>query len=193
MDELAPGDQVASHPISKHLDRELDEATDWLLYNAPLYLLPKEKYEPTSEQLIKDTASKESFILVPPLFARIAYIKFSDWEQPVYRLITEENPDYQIQLNPFTQAGKAKPVVAYAYMQPPTITGYSNWLICYSAEGTPDPVFFIKKQKAEALDDKLVEPIAWLTAARLFQIFGFADKAQLAVAQYNNFIVSRTL
>jgi len=195
MDELAPGDQISGSPINKHIDIELEEATNWLLMNAPLYLLPKEPYEPSVAQkkLIYDSGSKNAYILVPSDFLRLAYLKFQDWEKPVFNLITEEHPDYPIQLNPYTQAGKSKPIVAHIYYNPPSVGEYDNYLLCFSAEEDVDPILYIKKQKAEALNDKLVEPLAWLTTARLFQIFGYGDKYKLAVEQYNNFIASQKI
>lgn len=192
MDELAPEDQVASHPISKHIEQEMDEAALFILEGAPLHLLDYTAIE-YSGNAVFDSDGKVYYIKVPADFLRLAHFKFADWERPVHSFVAQESNEYSLQLNPYTQAGKSKPVVAQVFAKPPGESTFGKWLMCAKVETedlTPQ-LNYIKSCKPEALPDKLVEGLAWLTAGRLFQVFGMGDKAQAANQKYIEFIASK--
>ena len=196
MDELAPDDQVSTHPISTHINKELDQAAIFILENAPLHLLDHTAIDGTDDSLsIHDASNKVNYVKVPDGFLRLACFMFSDWERPVHSFISQESNEYSLQANPFTKAGKAKPVVVQVIAKPPTQSSYGRWLMCGEVENadTGAQLHYIKSDVAEGLPDRLSEAIEWLTAARLFQIFGMGEKSQAAVQKYMEFMASKTV
>ena len=47
---------------------------------------------------------------IPDDYIRLHTFKMSTWERPVHRTTSIDNPDYILQLNPFTRGGNSKPV-----------------------------------------------------------------------------------
>jgi hypothetical protein len=77
------------------------------------------------------TKKKVSFV-APTDFFEIVELRLTVWSRPAVAYIYNDSPEYLIQCNPFTRAGKQNPVVATTN----TSTGSTQRIECFSIHGT---------------------------------------------------------
>lgn len=126
---------------------------------------------------------KKVVLTVNEYFWELVAIKFPSWDKVVTSYITMDSPEYAIQNNPFTRAGKQNPVVAMS-------DGASSRVLeCYSIEEgdseTTEIFRYITIQQVPGhatfttLPDVLLEPFAKALAAELIMIKDNAAKGGL--------------
>ncbi|MDD4971897.1 MAG: hypothetical protein PHT07_20925 [Paludibacter sp.] len=77
------------------------------------------------------TKKKVSFT-APTDFYELVALRLTVWARPVVSYIYNDSPEYAIQCNPFTRAGKQNPVVATTN----TSTGSAQRIECFSVHGS---------------------------------------------------------
>jgi hypothetical protein len=186
MDELTPFDSglvisagnEESKPIDKYIDEILDQCAHKLILLAPVHLLSLTAHTPTIT--VTDTVA---LFDVPADFLGLGYLKFPEWERPVYNTIKETDPLYLRQKNIYTRAGVSKPVVALC-------TGSTvPRLECYtitSSNGAGIVFKYRAKILAELLPDNLIPALAYLTAAEIFKIFERPELVQPTMELFSN-------
>lgn len=113
-------------PIREYIDATLNEATKEMLLLLPPSLIwadtdvfnlttPNNSYyylegDPAEQMHVGKLALEQA---VGPTYVRILYVKVGAWLRPVTELITDQDKRYQLQCNPYTRGGVAKPVVVY--------------------------------------------------------------------------------
>lgn len=126
---------------------------------------------------------KKVVLTINENFWELVAIKFPSWDKVVTSYITMDSPEYSIQNNPFTRAGKQNPVVAMS-------DGASSRVLeCYSIEegdAESTEIFrYITIQQVPGhaaftiLPDVLLEPFAKALAAELIMIKDNAAKGGL--------------
>lgn len=129
-------------------------------------------------------AIKKKVVLnIPDTFWELVSIKFPSWDKVVTSYITMDSPEYAIQNNPFTRAGKQNPVVAMSDGSTTRV------LECYSIEEgdseTTEIFRYISTTQIPGtttfttLPDVLLEPFAKALAAELILIKDNANKSAL--------------
>jgi len=77
------------------------------------------------------TKKKVSFA-APTDFFEIVELRLTVWSRPAVTYIYNDSPEYAVQCNPFTRAGKQNPVVATTN----TSTGSTQRIECFSVHGS---------------------------------------------------------
>jgi hypothetical protein len=121
-------------------------------------------------------------VLLDSDFLKIDHVQMTDWERPVYDVIMEDSPLYSYQRNPYTRAGKHKPVVVLTNRD-----GFNKRLECYTTDTTGD-VYYIKRQfltssEQDFFDKSLEDRLVIICAMRVLEIIGKADLVKLLATQ----------
>lgn len=162
LDEVSPleeGNPVGSPIIEKFLDSSVTDLYSIL----PAHLI---KSTDISEQTISGNTDGSGTIEMPDGFIKLVNLKLTDWNRPVSKTITEEDPKYKLQFNAYTRGGKSKPVVVQRYDE-----ANSKFILEYFTSATHeiDRGSCLVDTKAESVQDNLVEALTWMIAANVLQ------------------------
>lgn len=195
MDEFAP--DGVSAPFEDYIGPVLDECARELLERASLHLLTPTAIPVTSGSPPASTIryyDDKAYIPVPADYVKLYEIRFPAWQKSVRRAISVEDPEYKIQENQYAKGGNARPSVALVTTQ---INGGSatKYFECGYVEdpdpGTLTPIaLYVADCKPEQLPDIFADAISWNSASKIFGIMGDANKAKLALEQYNSSMLS---
>lgn len=134
--QLAAISDIDTLTIEQIIDSKLEEAARRVLLVAPYRLVGSGKKIPdeTSVTWESQAGYGAGSILLPSDFLRLLYFKMSDWNQPVYQVISVDEPLYRVQQSRFggVRGNPQRPVCA--------IVPGSNGLVLefYSCTGGAD-------------------------------------------------------
>lgn len=192
MGELMPDTDSLNDIMSFDMDSMMNEAHRRVVLAAPLHLLYNGlatfKYSNNSDansDIVDGVVrlSKDDF-----QWLRIISVKFDCWECEVsgIEIITPNSPLYYRQKNKMTRGGCSKPVVVDC--------GYE--LRCYSvpaiSEGITGEVYYYPDTNItdnETSSTNLLDAIAWMTTALLFDAMEESGNADVARTRCNELLV----
>lgn len=182
IDETVP--QLSDGTVNRYnVDEFLEEAAIQILNTAPLHLVPIKDF---SQATVSNKPDGSGSVLLPDGFIRLIAFKMQGWERPVHSLINVHSSKYARQHNKFLRGGGSKPVVAIA----------NNRLEYYSLPANlPKHEIEIAqcviKCKANELDERLHEPLCWLTAALILGVTNEIEASHTARKRYDELIIAQ--
>lgn len=195
MDEISPYE--SGEIINTSLvEEKLDDSTLTTLKKLPVHLcMPLPMTAGTEGADIDEgtpisTGSLIGKVVLPDDFLKLAVFKMTEWERPVIKPITEDNPKYNLQQNEYTRGGVSKPVVV---IKNDANTG-KKILEYYTVKTSHaiETATYVKKDKPENLPDEIVEAIAYQCATDLYLIQEMPKQAEIALSKLNEFIQLNT-
>jgi len=127
-----------------------------------------------------------TYITKPLNFLRLYEMKFPLWVKPVRDITKPDSDDGKMQDNPYLISGIGRPSVVLRTTMP-TGGSLAQYLVCGKVTTSTNPVaLYIKIPKPEDIPDLLIDSLTWLASSKVLQISGYGDKAQGAMAQYQN-------
>lgn len=158
MNEISPYDSgdIVNNTL---VDDMLDESNRTILLIAPVHLLPVTSAEISTGTSIDD---KTGYINLPSDYIRFVELKMKDWEKSVVHPITENDPVYRLQKNPFARGDYKSPVVV--------LVGDKK-IEYYSIDSSHEIDFFkyVKDTLPENLtNQKLIDALTWQCAGDCF-------------------------
>jgi len=178
--------QIVENPM---IDEILDETADELQLLVPRYLLASTitAYNPVDASHVV-LADGSGYVVLPTTFLRLSYFKMAEWTNPVFEAISEEHPDYVKQHNPYTRGKLVKPVCVLRYDAVLSKMILEYFSVTAGSTHTVEAAAFITKKLAEELQEDLIDPLTWLVAAKILQIYSTDDpgeqKARARVADW---------
>ncbi|MBV5282158.1 MAG: hypothetical protein JZU53_06930 [Paludibacter sp.] len=185
MEEVTPFDEGLAvlssdvKPITNYIEENIQPALDELLMICPLHLTT-----PVTLPTVLSYGRKIGTLVLPDGFLRLHSFKMSNWERVVTRPISIENPQYQDQFVRWGRGGNAKPV----------IVRNSDKLEIYTFDTDSTPVIAKYVQRVNTtsnieINQKLVDPLCALIAAKVLRIFG-SEQQRVMMQEVDEFIKS---
>jgi hypothetical protein len=173
-----------TNPISTHIDKFLDnESIEDLLLQAPFQLLPFTSIDSAAISF----AGNIAIITLPGDYIRFGMIQFASWQRPVVFAYNEQDPEAKLQLNPYTRAGSAKPVVV--------LTNAASGKVefkCYTATDKTNAVAtYVRKIVLTDISDRLIPAFTWLVASKVFLSMDMPKEAEQADTMFKNSLIVR--
>lgn len=195
MEEISPFDngEVATNSI---IDDMLDYSANLLQQKIPTHLLDRHTFK---NQTIVGSSDGTGYIVLPSDFLRLAKFKLSEWERPVRggNEISDDNPIYDLQKNPYLRGGLAKPIVAIIEESTETRLEY------YVADAdsldnqnkpTIEIALYIKTVsetgtfKVSDLREVLVQPLSYQCAADVYRAMEMYDQEAKCLIEVDNWM-----
>ncbi len=177
VDEVSP-DGSTSYGLSHPIDRFLDEAAGQVLRLAPVHALGDAVADFSSSPVMPmDDGS--GVVALPDGFLRLKAFRMKGWKRPVTVAYSVGSPVYMRQFNECARGGCAKPVVV--------IDGDT---LCYFSlpEGAAHEIdtaeAVVDIPVGELFPERLVSPLAWLTACKVLTVMNENEAASDARAMY---------
>lgn len=191
MDELTPFDTglvVSSgvdyeNTVEKYIDELLNQSATQLLKEYPMHRLQKTNI---AQGDITIAADGKTTITLPANYLRLAYAVLSGWQRAVTETMTENHPQYPLQANPYTRGKMAKPVVI-ENIHESTLETYAK-----PTDGDKGTVRVIIDRLPEELSDHLIDPLTWLCASKVFQVYEMDGPMKAAIQNYQNYLITDT-
>lgn len=188
MEEITPFDDglmvldPGVKPIESYIDEMLQPALDRLLMICPLHLTKETALPYTGLTTRTDNNKLIGLLPIPDDFIRIHTFKMNTWERPVHRTTSTENPEYILQLNPYTRGGNSKPVI---------VKKEKLEIYTYSTGATVEISLYVKKVDVNDtqidIKDKLINPLIALTASMVYAIFG-SKQSEIMLQEVDNLL-----
>ena len=170
----APGN-TGNNPVEIYIDQFLDDSAKETLLEAPYHVLTSTAFV----TIVYTLALYKALITIPADYLRVASIKFSAWERPVYRATYPGDPEYSRQFNTWLRGGKAKPVATWIS------DGGAGKLVCYGVvSATGNELYYIAKSVAESTPEKIHDALTWHCASLVLQVFEKTGQSETAYARY---------
>ncbi len=173
-------ERVGGVGVESYIESKLPEAINAVFMAAPNILLPQTDASKTLTPKKKQNGSGE--IVLPQDVLRITLLKMKGWDRVVTRFEDSNSIIAKLQENPYTMAGRAKPVVVLAlnktgdkvlryYSLPPEVRTHEVDEALYVR--IPDMSSPIE------IHELLLPSITYLTAALVFEILGDAERSAI--------------
>ena len=171
-------ERVGGVGVESYIESKLPEAINAVFMAAPDVLLPQTDISKTLTPKKKQNGSGE--IVLPKDVLRITLLRMKGWDKAVTRFEDSNSVIAKLQENPYTMAGRAKPVVVLAlnktgdkvlryYSLPPEVRTHEVDEALYVR--IPDMSSPIE------IHELLLPSITYLTAALVFEILGDAERS----------------
>lgn len=171
-------ERVGGVGIESYIESKLPEAINAVFMAAPDVLLPQTDISKILTPKKKQNGSGE--IVLPQDVLRITLFKMKGWDRVVTRFEDSNSIIAKLQENPYTMAGRAKPVVVLAlnktgdkvlryYSLPPEVRTHEVDEALYVR--IPDMLSPIE------IHELLLPSITYLTAALVFEILGDTERS----------------
>ncbi len=176
IDEVYP---EATDAVEQHFPLEdfADEACRRVLLSAPLQALPPGA--DFSNAPLTDRGDGSGVIVLPGDFLRLRRLRMQGWQRPVTEPIGEEAPQYNLQFNPFSRGGIAKPVAVLAAGH--TLLEYYS--LPPGTEHVIAEARYIPDTAGSDMPEPLADAAAWMLAALVLQVSGETEAGQQAQAR----------
>jgi hypothetical protein len=186
IDELTPFDgglalitsdaNVANNPVDIYIEQFIDASARETLLEAPVHTLPLTVF---STIAYDTTTNKTAKITLPANFLRLAVIKFSSWDRPVFRVTYPGDPEYNKQFDKYLRSGKSRPKVIWID------EAGTPKLLCYGVESaTGNDTQYTAETVAEDMPDILLDPMTWHCAFTVLEVFGRDKLSQMAFGRF---------
>lgn len=167
MDEIGGG-AVSQFPI----DDFFGEAVRWVIDAVPVHHLTTSSTENTTGLEVKDGKAT----LSSDLDGRIVYVKASDWDRPVTKVIYADDILYRQQSNPVLRGNPSRPVVAYDKAL--------KTIELFTTKDSNVTVSYVP-YKVESIPTSLEDITAWKLAEIVFLAISDAQSAAVCSARVN--------
>jgi hypothetical protein len=191
LDEMASGFEGLTitnddpKPLDTIIDSVLDSSVDEVYKLLPLHLLSASTLTITPNTIVNGVAT----LALPNDYLKLAELKYASWTYPATKEISEDNPLFELQLNPYTRGGKTKPVVVK--MKNATIEAYT-----VTSTDTATGKYIAHQTRVSGaiatFTDNLSDFVAWFTAAKIAQIFQNDKAAAYCMQQFNGLVLLNT-
>ena len=177
VDEVSP-DGSTSYGLDYPIDRFLDEAAIQVLRLAPLHALGGAVVD-FSLSPAMPLENGSGVVALPEGFLRLKSFRMKGWRRPVTVAYDVGSPMYLRQFNECARGGCAKPVAV--------IDGDT---LCYFSlpDGAPHEIetaeAVVNVPAGEEFPERLVPPLAWLTACKVLTVLNENEAASDARAMY---------
>lgn len=193
MDEISPFETIDVIWDSL-MEQVIDEACNNYLMLVPIHLVNSNSIT-TSTFVNNDDGT--GYIRLPLDFLRLSGFKMKGWRRQVSIPITQESPRYNLQLNKYTRAGIAKPMVALVNKLQATQTYLSTVLelfpIYYDWQYSDiETALYIKKTLPENLQDNLLTGYLWYATSQLLLSMERPDFAKVATSKFEEYVKSNS-
>lgn len=173
-------ERVGGVGVESYIESKLPEAINAVFMAAPNILLPQTDASKTLIPIKNQNGSGE--IVLPKDVLRITLLRMKGWDKAVTRFEDSNSVTATLQNNPYTMAGRAKPVVVLSvnhsgdrvlkyYSLPPEVRTHEIADVLYVK--IPDLSTPIE------IHELLLPSITYLTAALVFEILGDAERSAI--------------
>jgi hypothetical protein len=182
----SPAEELAhTKPIQYYIDATLDESNREMLLVAPLNHIPLVDFDFGTLHADISVVNNIGRFTLPDDFLRLGWLKFNVWERPVFDTISNNDPNYKLQLNEFTRGGYGKPIVSVTKYPPSRIKILEMFTISDTDKTTGVGAYVAEEPVGnDTVPDILVPALSWLTAGKVFQIMEKAGPSQAALQQF---------
>jgi hypothetical protein len=183
LDEITPYDS-GEIVNDSFIDELLDDSAKTLQLKLPGYLSAPVNMDIASGT---DNGDGTGFIQLPDDYIRLVTFKMTEWLIAVTVPITEDNPKYNLQKNPYLRGKPNKPVLVIRNIFDST----SKKILEYysvSSDHTIERAMYIQSMVAELFPDELIDTLAYQTASDAYLIMEQPDMAKLAMAKVDEYI-----
>lgn len=167
----------------------IDEVVRWVIDSVPTHHLTIRKYG-------ADLTNYENIDGVGYVEAegdeRVVYVKCTDWERPVFDVITEQNPLYRQQSNKVLRGNPSRPIVVRGGR---TIYDGDYVLELYTTSAVEDSEVEINTvpYDAESIPQSLVDIAAWKLAEVVLMASSDVQSASICTAKVNEHLQQLSL
>lgn len=174
---IAEGD-LETLELDDVIRSKVEDGAKMILQNAPLELLE------TGHQIPDDILWKKNYsgeILLPDDFLRLIVFRMSDWERPVYRVITPEDGEYAKQHSRLAgiRGNVQKPVVAIVNRPEGRVLEFYS---CKSDDAFVESGMYLPYPKVEKcgidLPERCYRPVLYTIAGLVMLTYGEGEKAK---------------
>ncbi len=173
-------ERVGGVGVELYIESKLPEAINAVFMAAPDVLLPQTDVSKTLIPIKKQNGSGE--IVLPKDLLRITLLRMKGWDRSVTKFEDPNSVTAVLQNNPYTMAGRAKPVVVLSvnhngdkvlkyYSLPPEVRTHEITDALYVK--IPDLSTSIE------IHELLLPSITYLTAALVFEILGDTERSAI--------------
>ncbi len=197
LDELGPFEegQVVD---SGRIDHYLNDSVKRLLMIVPPYIPTPTSFSDDSSNGGSGTPTENSsnddgtgYIILPDDFVRFVALKMNCWKRTVTTAMSENDPRYARQSNPFIRGSADKPIVVYR--SEPGVGKVLEYYSVRNANHAIDRGLYLAACVAEDLDEELVDPLSWLVAETILNTVGEFELAKAANAKLMEWINMRAV
>ena len=207
LDELSPFEDVNVDAVDM-IDKVLDDSGNTIRRIVPTHLLDAVDLFTDPNNHIENADGSGLIIIgnkTESIFIRLHSLKLNQWEVPVTKTISVDDPKYKLQRYSATRGGLCKPVAVLRYHYQPSTPTFpfvvDGMVIEYFSvpAGTSHTVDYAKYVMSGPAQDLtiqtnlLVDPLAWQCAGDIYLIQEKKEQAELAYAKVQEFIKQQTL
>lgn len=183
LDEITPYDS-GEIVNDSFIDELLDDSAKTLQLKLPGYLSAPVNMDIESGT---DNGDGSGFIQLPDDYIRLVTFKMTEWLIAVTVPITEDNPKYNLQKNPYLRGKPNKPVLVIRNIFDSTSKKILEYYSVLSNH-TIERAMYIQSMVAELFPDELIDTLAYQTASDAYLIMEQPDMAKLAMAKVDEYI-----
>jgi hypothetical protein len=185
MDEINPLDQGTTI-LDPQIEANLDFAAVNLLEALPSILAHPVPGSPIPTNLIPNYSVT---IPCPSDFLRLHRLRLPNWNRSISELLSDNDPAVDLQFYKHLKATVNKPIGVL-------VRGAAQYnIICYPPDDIPGTVaeflYVAKPANAQALNDDLVDLLAWNAAGIIYSIHGQGENANLCTQMLQGLIQAK--
>jgi hypothetical protein len=185
------------NPVT-NIERLLDKSTDFVIRTAPDQMVSSlsklggnhftDGEMVQSRVIINQDGS--GYYVLPVDFVRLISFKLDSWSRPIFDLINNKDPRYNLQKNRVRRGNKYQPIGALipfaAYLDEEKRENVHNVNLAiefFSTDDMRDTVsnfIYIPKTLAEDISENLLDPVSWECASRCLHVLRRYDEAKEA-------------
>lgn len=190
MDDVSPAMQNSvlvneAHPlIPSHLDYAAQRLLEMLPVNQ------QQVFAPTGRLTAPQVGADHILVSCPADFLKLARVKLSTWSRPVVRVINENHPGATMQSYRYMGGTTLRPTAVLVQV---ASDRFALELRPVSGAAHLDTFLYVKRRKANELEDDLIDPLVWLIAARVFESIKETASAKACYDQLTNYVQGASL
>ena len=173
--------------VSSFIEKTFTETWRSLIALLPSHYLPKKSIVTVSADFVPNVDSGTGYVLLPADFERLHSFKMKGWEVTLYTAFLNDSNVAQQQRNDVTRGSWIRPVLVIENMEKMYYYSLPKWY----EEHKIDFAYYIPKAVLPAnmndniaiglgtVQGKFAEPLMWLNAALVFDIFGKPDYSKI--------------
>jgi len=185
MDDVSPDidNDIIVNVVHPLIPSHIDYAALRLLEILPVFM--QSTYTPTSLPAIPEQKSDYLLLQCPSDFIKLGRVKLPGWTRAVSHAYNEYSPGSQAQSFRYLGGTNLRPTAVLVQVDGGK---YALELRPVSGGTYPDVFMYVKKRKANELEDQLIDPLVWLIAARLFDSMQNPNASKICMQQLTNYI-----
>lgn len=184
-------------PVS-NIERHLDKANDFVIKNSPDQIIMPLAKSGTNHFPDDDTVKSRLIIredlsglfVLPTDFIRPISFSLNTWTRPVFEFYNNKDPRYNLQKNRkgrgniYQPMGALVPFATYLENEIKAVNPNVKFAIEFFTAKTQDDTLlefiYIPRTAPELMPEELIDPVAWICAARSLHVLRRYDEAKEA-------------